>query len=186
MRPRARPFGDRLEAGLHRRLPTWHRSPARSQSYHIDGDLKKTLMSFSQSRPVVAAYALGVTRAAMDFAWARLGEIGIVPDDNATITQRSAAADRMLALEFGVGTPRGAKDLHIVADPNDRERLLLVLTVRSREQSNDHFTSTPAVCGAMVRRCRCRRAAGCRPRLSPSRHLKVSELVGSARDRPAH
>ena len=35
----------------------------------------------------------------MDFAWARLGEIGIVPDYNATITQRSAAADRMLALE---------------------------------------------------------------------------------------
>ena len=35
----------------------------------------------------------------MDFAWARLGEIGIVPDHNATITQRSAAADRMLALE---------------------------------------------------------------------------------------
>ena len=66
---------------------------------HVDGDLKKTLMSFSESRPVVAAYALGVTRAAMDFAWARLGEIGIVPDYNATITQRSAAADRMLALE---------------------------------------------------------------------------------------
>jgi acyl-CoA dehydrogenase len=66
---------------------------------HIDGDLKKTLMSFSDSRPVVAAYALGVTRAAMDFAWARLGEIGIVLDYNATITQRSAAADRMLSLE---------------------------------------------------------------------------------------
>jgi acyl-CoA dehydrogenase len=57
------------------------------------------LMSFSDSRPVVAAYALGVTRAAMDFAWARLGEIGIVLDYNATITQRSAAADRMLSLE---------------------------------------------------------------------------------------
>jgi acyl-CoA dehydrogenase len=66
---------------------------------HIDGDLKKTLMSFSESRPVVAAYALGVTRAAMDFAWARLGEIGIVLDYNATITQRSAAADPMLSLE---------------------------------------------------------------------------------------
>jgi len=26
-------------------------------------------------------------------------------------------------------------------------------------------TSTPAVCGAIMRRCRCRRAAGCRPRL---------------------
>ena len=30
---------------------------------------------------------------------------------------------------------------------------------------NDRFTSTPAVCGAIVRRCRCRRAAGRRPRL---------------------
>ena len=30
---------------------------------------------------------------------------------------------------------------------------------------NDRFTSTPAVCGAIMRRCRCRRAAGCRPRL---------------------
>jgi acyl-CoA dehydrogenase len=66
---------------------------------HIDGDLKKTLMSFSESRPVVAAYALGVTRAAMDFTWARLAEIGIVPDYNAAVTQHSAAADRMLALE---------------------------------------------------------------------------------------
>jgi alkylation response protein AidB-like acyl-CoA dehydrogenase len=31
---------------------------------HIDGDLKKTLQSFSESRPVVAAYALGVSRRA--------------------------------------------------------------------------------------------------------------------------
>jgi acyl-CoA dehydrogenase len=66
---------------------------------HIDGDLKRTLMSFSESRPVVAAYALGVSRAAMDFTWARLGETGIAPDYNATIAQRSAATDRMLALE---------------------------------------------------------------------------------------
>ena len=66
---------------------------------HIGGDLKRTLMSFSELRPVVAAYALGVSRAAMDFTWARLGEIDIAPDYNATITQRSAAADRMLALE---------------------------------------------------------------------------------------
>src|SRR5208337_1438012 len=47
---------------------------------------------------------------AMDFAWARLGEIGIVPDYNATITQRSAAADRMLALESD-GTCVGASEL---------------------------------------------------------------------------
>ncbi|MGA8615147.1 MAG: acyl-CoA dehydrogenase, partial [Xanthobacteraceae bacterium] len=37
---------------------------------HIDGDLKSMLRSFSESRPVVAAYALGVSRAALDFTWA--------------------------------------------------------------------------------------------------------------------
>jgi acyl-CoA dehydrogenase len=66
---------------------------------HIDGDLKKTLQSFSESRPVVAAYALGVSRAAMDFTWVRLAEIGVTPDYNATPTGLCAAADRMLALE---------------------------------------------------------------------------------------
>jgi len=66
---------------------------------HIDGDLKKTLQSFSESRPVVAAYALGVSRAVMDFTWARLAEIGIAPDYDAAPTALSAAADRMLALE---------------------------------------------------------------------------------------
>jgi acyl-CoA dehydrogenase len=66
---------------------------------HVDGDLKKTLQSFSESRPVVAAYALGVSRAAMDFAWGRLGEIGVVPDYDGGPAALSAAADRVLALE---------------------------------------------------------------------------------------
>lgn len=66
---------------------------------HIDGDLKTTLQSFSESRPVVAAYALGVSRAAMDFTWARLAEIGVTPDYDAGPAGLSAAADRMLALE---------------------------------------------------------------------------------------
>jgi acyl-CoA dehydrogenase len=66
---------------------------------HIDGDLKKTLRSFSESRPVVAAYALGVSRAAMDFTWARLAEIGVTPDYDAGPTGMTAAADRMLELE---------------------------------------------------------------------------------------
>jgi acyl-CoA dehydrogenase len=66
---------------------------------HIQGDLKKTLQSFSESRPVVAAYALGVSRAAMDFTWERLAEIGVTPDYNATPTGLCAAADRMLVLE---------------------------------------------------------------------------------------
>jgi len=66
---------------------------------HIDGDLKKTLQSFSESRPVVAAYALGVSRAAMDSTWARLAEIGVMPDYDAGPTGMTAAADRMLELE---------------------------------------------------------------------------------------
>jgi len=66
---------------------------------HVDGDLKKTLRSFSESRPVVAAYALGVSRAAMDFTWARLAEIGVTPDYDAGSTGMTAAADHMLELE---------------------------------------------------------------------------------------
>ena len=66
---------------------------------HIDGDLKATLRSFSESRPVVAAYALGVSRAVLDFTWARLAGIGITPDYDKGPAAMSAAADRMLALE---------------------------------------------------------------------------------------
>lgn len=70
-----------------------------STFHHIDGNLKKTLQSFSESRPVVAAYALGVTRAVLDFTWERLAEVGVTPDYDAGPAALSAAADRMLALE---------------------------------------------------------------------------------------
>ncbi len=66
---------------------------------HIDGDLKSMLRSFSESRPVVAAYALGVTRAALDFTWGRLAEIGIAPDYDKGPTETTAAADRLMSLE---------------------------------------------------------------------------------------
>ena len=66
---------------------------------HIDGDLKATLKSFSESRPVVAAYALGVTRAALDFTWARLAEAGVSPDYDKGPSELTAAADKLLALE---------------------------------------------------------------------------------------
>jgi acyl-CoA dehydrogenase len=72
------------------RIPTFN---------HIDGDLKKTLQSFSESRPVVAAYALGVSRATLDFTWERLREIGVEPDYNAPLPQQPAAADRLMRLE---------------------------------------------------------------------------------------
>jgi acyl-CoA dehydrogenase len=66
---------------------------------HIAGDLKKTLQSFSESRPIVGSFALGVARGALDFTWARLAEVGITPDYNASATQQSAVADRLLRLE---------------------------------------------------------------------------------------
>jgi acyl-CoA dehydrogenase len=66
---------------------------------HIDGDLKAMLRSFSESRPVVAAYALGVSRAALDFTWRRLAEVGVVPDYDKGPAETTAAADRMMSLE---------------------------------------------------------------------------------------
>ncbi len=66
---------------------------------HIDGDLKQTLRSFSESRPIVGSFALGVARGALDFTWSKLAEIGITPDYNASSVQQSAAADRLLRLE---------------------------------------------------------------------------------------
>jgi acyl-CoA dehydrogenase len=66
---------------------------------HVDGDLKKTLQSFSESRPVVAAYALGVSRAALEYTWGQLRSAGIAPDYNTHLSAQSAAAARLLALE---------------------------------------------------------------------------------------
>ncbi|HMN72816.1 MAG TPA: acyl-CoA dehydrogenase family protein [Rhodoblastus sp.] len=66
---------------------------------HIAGDLKKTLQSFSESRPVVACYALGVSRAALDLAWETLGPEGVAPDYDADSRKLSAAASRLMDLE---------------------------------------------------------------------------------------
>jgi acyl-CoA dehydrogenase len=66
---------------------------------HIDGDLKKTLQSFSESRPVVAAYALGVSRAALDYTWEQLDRSGIAPDYDAPLATQPSAAARLLSLE---------------------------------------------------------------------------------------
>lgn len=66
---------------------------------HVEGDLKKTLQSFSESRPVVAAYALGVSRAALDYTWTQLRNAGIVPDYNTCLATQPAAAARLLMLE---------------------------------------------------------------------------------------
>ena len=48
---------------------------------------------------MVAAYALGVSRAALDFTWKRLREIGVEPDYNTPLTRQPAAGDRLSRLE---------------------------------------------------------------------------------------
>lgn len=66
---------------------------------HIDGDLKKTLQSFSESRPVVACYALGISRAALDLAWETLAPDGIIPDYDIEPRRMPAATARLMDLE---------------------------------------------------------------------------------------
>ena len=67
--------------------------------HHIAGDLKKTLQSFSESRPVVACYALGVSRAALDLAWETLAPEGVAPDYDSDPRHMSAATARLMDLE---------------------------------------------------------------------------------------
>ena len=67
--------------------------------HHIAGDLKKTLQSFSESRPVVACYALGVSRAALDLAWETLAPEGVAPDYDSDARRMSAATARLMNLE---------------------------------------------------------------------------------------
>jgi acyl-CoA dehydrogenase len=66
---------------------------------HIDGDLKKTLQSFSESRTVRGRLRLGASRAAQDYTWEQLNRRGIAPDYNALPAARPAAFARLLALE---------------------------------------------------------------------------------------
>jgi acyl-CoA dehydrogenase len=66
---------------------------------HIKGDFKSTMSVFNDSRPMVAATALGVARAALDFTREKLVERGIEIDYRAGARSRSAIADKFLRLE---------------------------------------------------------------------------------------
>jgi acyl-CoA dehydrogenase len=66
---------------------------------HIKGDFKSTMSVFNDSRPMVAATALGVARAALDFTRERLVERGIEIDYRSGARSRSAIADKFLRLE---------------------------------------------------------------------------------------
>jgi acyl-CoA dehydrogenase len=66
---------------------------------HIKGDFKSTMSVFNDSRPMVAATALGVARAALDFTREKLAEHGIEIDYRSGARSRSAIADKFLRLE---------------------------------------------------------------------------------------
>jgi acyl-CoA dehydrogenase len=65
----------------------------------IKGDFKSTMSVFNDSRPMVAAMALGVARAALDFTREKLAERGIEVSYRAGARSRSAIADRFIRLE---------------------------------------------------------------------------------------
>jgi acyl-CoA dehydrogenase len=65
----------------------------------IDADFKKTMIVFNGTRPMVAAFGLGVARALLDFTREKLGEQGVAVRYESGSAQRSATQDRLLRLE---------------------------------------------------------------------------------------
>jgi acyl-CoA dehydrogenase len=65
----------------------------------IDVDFKKIMYVFNGTRPMVAALALGVSRALLDFTREKLAEQGVSVRYEPGAAARSAAEDRLLRLE---------------------------------------------------------------------------------------
>lgn len=65
----------------------------------IDADFKKTMIVFNGTRPMVAAFGLGVARALLDFTREKLNEQGVAVRYEPGAAQRSATQDRLLRLE---------------------------------------------------------------------------------------
>ncbi len=66
---------------------------------HIKGDFKSTMSVFNDSRPMVAATALGRARAALDFTREKLASSGVEIDYRSGIKSRAAVAHRFMQLE---------------------------------------------------------------------------------------
>lgn len=65
----------------------------------IDADFKKTMIVFNSTRPMVAAFGLGVARALLDLTRGKLAENGITFGYESGLVSRSAIEDRLLRLE---------------------------------------------------------------------------------------
>jgi len=65
----------------------------------VDADFKKTMFVFNGTRPMVAAFGLGVARALLDFTQEKLKEQNVVIRYDAGLAGRTATQDRLLRLE---------------------------------------------------------------------------------------
>ncbi|MDR8398377.1 acyl-CoA dehydrogenase [Paraburkholderia sp. USG1] len=66
---------------------------------HVKADFKAVFEVFNFSRPIVAAFGLGTSRALLDFTLEKLAEVGITPDYRSSIGTQSAITERLLRLE---------------------------------------------------------------------------------------
>ncbi|MBK4738508.1 acyl-CoA dehydrogenase family protein [Noviherbaspirillum pedocola] len=66
---------------------------------HVKADFKAVFKVFNFSRPIVAAFGLGTSRAMLDFTLEKLAEIGISPKYQSGLSCQDAISDRLAALE---------------------------------------------------------------------------------------
>ncbi|EKS71826.1 MULTISPECIES: acyl-CoA dehydrogenase family protein [Caballeronia] len=66
---------------------------------HVKANFKTVFEVFNFSRPIVAAFGLGTSRALLDFTLEKLAEVEIVPEYSSGLAGRSAIVDRLLELE---------------------------------------------------------------------------------------
>ncbi|RKT20337.1 acyl-CoA dehydrogenase [Paraburkholderia sp. RAU2J] len=66
---------------------------------HVKANFKTVFEVFNFSRPIVAAFGLGTSRALLDFTMEKLAEVGVTPDYRSGIGNQSALVERLLDLE---------------------------------------------------------------------------------------
>jgi acyl-CoA dehydrogenase len=66
---------------------------------HVKANFKTVFEVFNFSRPIVAAFGLGLSRAMLDFTTEQLAARGIAPDYRAGLSGQSAIGERLLRLE---------------------------------------------------------------------------------------
>ncbi|MGF6507968.1 acyl-CoA dehydrogenase family protein [Paraburkholderia sp. 32] len=66
---------------------------------HVKANFKTVFEVFNFSRPIVAAFGLGTSKALLDFTTEKLAEVGFVPEYGSGTAAQTAVVDRLLDLE---------------------------------------------------------------------------------------